>query len=110
MNSGESLETYRADFPSLKMRRNGKPPIYLDNACTTLVPRPVIEALNEYYEEYPSCNGGRSRHWFANEVTSRIEGNADRGIKGSRQIIAEFINAGSEKEIIFTLNTSHGIR
>jgi len=109
VNSGESLETYRADFPSLKMRRNGKPPIYLDNACTTLVPRPVIEALNEYYEEYPSCNGGRSRHWFANEVTSRIEGNADRGIKGSRQIIAEFINAGSEKEIIFTLNTSHGI-
>ena len=109
MNSGESLERYREDFPSLKMRRNGKPPVYLDNACTTLVPRQVIEALNEYYTEYPSCNGGRSRHWFADEVTSRIEGNSDKGIKGSRRIIAEFINAGSEKEIIFTLNTSHAI-
>jgi len=109
MNSKESLEKYRADFPSLKMRRNGKPPVYLDNACTTLVPRQVIEALNEYYTQYPSCNGGRSRHWFADEVTSRIEGNSDKGIKGSRRLIAEFINADSEKEIIFTLNTSHAI-
>ena len=56
-----------------------------------------------------ACSGGRSRHWFAEEVTSRIEGNSDKGIKGSRRIIAEFINAGSEKEIIFTLNTSHAI-
>jgi len=30
-------------------------------------------------------------------------------MKGSRQLIKEFINAGSEKEIIFTLNSSHGI-
>ena len=109
MNSRESIEGYREDFPSLKMRRNGKPPIYLDNACTTLVPRQVIESINEYYTEYPACSGGRSRHWFADEVTGRIEGNSDKGIKGSRQIIADFINAGSEKEIIFTLNTSHAI-
>jgi cysteine desulfurase/selenocysteine lyase len=109
VNSGESLEKYRADFPSLNMRRNGKPPVYLDNACTTLVPGQVIKALNEYYTQYPSCNGERSRHWFAEEVTSRIEGDSDKGIKGSRQIIAEFINAGSDKEIIFTLNTSHAL-
>ena len=62
-----------------------------------------------YYKQYPGCSGGRSRHWFAEEVTSRIEGNSDKGIKGSRRIIAEFINAASEKEIIFTLNTSHAI-
>ena len=109
MNGSESLEEYREDFPSLKRRRNGKPPVYLDNACTTLVPRQVIESINEYYTEYPSCGGGRSRHWFAEEVTSRIEGNPDQGIKGSRLKIAEFINARSEKEIIFTLNTSHAI-
>jgi cysteine desulfurase/selenocysteine lyase len=109
VNSRESLEEYRADFPSLKRRRNGKHPVYLDNACTTLVPRQVIESINDYYTRYPSCSGGRSRHWFAEEVTSRIEGNPEKGIKGSRQIIAEFINAGSEKEIIFTLNTSHAI-
>ena len=109
MNSRESLEKYRVDFPSLNMRRNGKPPVYLDNACTTLVPEPVIKALNEYYTEYPSCNGERSRHWFAEEVTIRTEGDSNKGIKGSRQIIADFINAGSDKEIIFTLNASHSL-
>ena len=58
-----------------------------------------LRQLTNIIREYPSCSGGRSRHWFAEEVTSRIEGNSDKGIKGSRQIIAEFINAGSEKEI-----------
>ena len=109
MKNSISIEDCRADFPPLLRLRNGKPPVYLDNACTTLVPKQVIEAINEYYMEYPGCSGGRSRHWFADEVTSRIEGNSDKGIKGSRRIIAEFINAGSEKEIIFTLNTSHAI-
>ena len=109
MNNVESLKKYRADFPSLKRRRNGKPPIYLDNACTTLVPGQVIDALNEYYTEYPSCNGVRSRHWFAEEVSSRIEGDTEKGIKGSRRMIADFINAESDKEIIFTLNTSHSL-
>ncbi len=109
MNHQTLLEIYRDDFPSLERRRNDKPPVYLDNACTTLVPRQVIAAINEYYTDYPSCGGGRSHHWFAEEVTRRIEGNAEMEIKGTRQSIAEFINAGSEKEIIFTLNTTHAI-
>jgi cysteine desulfurase/selenocysteine lyase len=99
----------RKDFPALKNRRHGKPPVYFDNACTTLVPQQVIDALNEYYTSFPGCGGARSRHWFAQEVNDRIEGNPDKGIKGSRQIIKEFINARSEKEIIFTQNTSHAI-
>jgi cysteine desulfurase/selenocysteine lyase len=109
MNHQDLLETYRDDFPSLQRQRNDKPPVYLDNACTTLVPRQVIAAINEYYRDYPSCGGRRSHHWFAEEVTRRIEGNAEQGIKGTRQAIAEFIHAGSEKEIIFTLNTTHAI-
>ena len=109
MNSQHLLENTRDDFPSLERRRNDKPPVYLDNACTTLVPRQVISALSEYYSDYPSCGGRRSHHWYAEEVTDRIEGNEEKGIKGARQLIAEFINAGSEKEIIFTLNTSYAI-
>ncbi len=109
MNHQALLEIYRDDFPSLERRRNEKPPVYLDNACTTLVPRQVIAAINEYYTDYPSCGGRRSHHWFAEEVTRRIEGSAEKGIKGARQKIAEFIHAGSEKEIIFTLNTTHAI-
>ncbi|KAF1085249.1 putative cysteine desulfurase [Sporotomaculum syntrophicum] len=109
MNSRKSIEECRADFPALKRQRMGKPPIYLDNACTTLVPKQVIESIQEYYTEYPSCSGTRSRHWFAQEVNERIEGDPSKGIKGSRQMIAEFINAGSKKEIIFTLNATHAL-
>jgi len=103
------LESIREDFPALKTIRNGKPPIYFDNACTTLVPKQVVEEITEYYTKHPACGEKRGRYWFAREVTSRIEGDPDRGIKGSRQAIQHFINARSEKEIIFTSNTSHAI-
>jgi cysteine desulfurase / selenocysteine lyase len=103
------LETYRYDFPSLERRRNEKSPVYMDSACTTLVPRQVIAAINEYYTDYPSCAGRRARHWFAEEVTQRIEGNTEKGVKGARMLISEFIHASSESEIIFTLNTTHAI-
>jgi len=109
MNLQTSLENFRGDFPSLKNRRNDKPPIYLDNACTTLVSQQVIAANNLYYSDFPACGGKRSHHWFAEEVTNRIEGNPENAIKGTRRLIAEFINARSENEIIFTLNTTHAI-
>jgi cysteine desulfurase / selenocysteine lyase len=103
------LETYRNDFPSLERRRNEKPPVYMDSACTTLVPRQVIKAINEYYTDYPSCTARRARHWFAEEVTQRIEGDKENGIKGARMLISEFIHAASEAEILFTLNTTHAL-
>jgi cysteine desulfurase/selenocysteine lyase len=103
------VEKIREDFPPLKSRRNGKPPVYFDNACTTLVPKQVIQAINDYYRRFPGCGGARSRHWFAREVADRIEGNPEKGVKGSRALVKEFINARSEKEVIFTQNTSHAI-
>ena len=103
------MESCRAHFPALSTERNSKPPVYLDNACTTLAPRQVIDSINEYYLSYPACGGRRSHHWFANEVRDRIEGNDARRIKGSRRLIAEFINASSPEEIIFTSNTTHAI-
>lgn len=109
MTSENLLEWTREDFPALKNKQDGKPPIYFDNACNTLVPQQVIGAISEYYTDFPGCGEGRSQHRFAQEVTDRIEGNPEREIKGSRHTIKEFINASSEKEIIFTLNTSHGI-
>jgi cysteine desulfurase/selenocysteine lyase len=109
VTSRNPLEWTRKDFPALKNLHNGHPPVYFDNACNTLVPQQVIDAVTEYYSEFPACGEGRSRHRFAEEVTSRIEGDEEKGITGSRQAIRDFINAGSEKEIIFTLNASHGI-
>lgn len=106
---GIPVDSIREDFPALKNQRNGKPPIYFDNACTTLVPKKVIETITQYYTEFPACGGARSRHWFAGEVTGRIEGDPEKNLLGSRRIIQKFINARSEKEIIFTPNTSQAI-
>jgi cysteine desulfurase/selenocysteine lyase len=108
-DKGICREAIRDDFPALKRMRNGRPPIYFDNACTTLVPQPVIRALMDYYEQYPACGGNRSRHWFADEVAARIDGSTAVGIKGARWIIADFIKARSGKEIVFTANASHAI-
>ena len=61
MDSEKWVKTIREDFPILKTRRNGKAPIYLDNACTTLVPKTVIDSMNEYYYSYSGCGGARGR-------------------------------------------------
>jgi cysteine desulfurase/selenocysteine lyase len=108
-NKSNPIERCREHFPSLKRQRNGKPPIYFDNACTTLAPQKVLDAVVEYYRDYPACGGRRSHHWFAEELTDRIEGNDDKDMRGSRRLIADFIHAESEKEILFTLNTTHAI-
>jgi len=107
--SEDWVESIRKDFPALQNRRGGRPPVYFDNACTTLVPRQVIETIDEYYRDFPGCGGERSRYWFAEEVNSRIEGNPEKGIKGSRRIIRDYINAASGREILFTQNTTHAI-
>ncbi|MFA5308479.1 MAG: aminotransferase class V-fold PLP-dependent enzyme [Dehalococcoidales bacterium] len=109
MDNAKWVEQVREDFPPLQQRRNGKPPVYFDNACTTLVPSQVISAMDDYYRGFPGCGGARSRHWFAMEVNDRIEGNPEKDIKGSRTLIKEFLNARSEKEIVFTYNTSHAL-
>ncbi len=93
------IEKIREDFPVLKRMFRGKPIIYLDNACVSLRPRQVINAMDKYYEQYPAC-AGRSIHKLGNEVTEKYE--------KSREEIAKFISA-KEREIIFTRNTTEGI-
>lgn len=94
------MVSYRKDFPALQQKRNGKLPIYLDNACMTLKPLRVIKAMENYYLYYPSC-GGRSNHWFAKRV--------DEGVKGARERIKDFINAKRPEEVVFTKNTTESI-
>lgn len=93
------LKKIRGNFPSLNQKINGQPPIYFDNACMSLRPKQVIEAMNEYYEKFPAC-GDRSHHVWAEEVTRRCQ--------LAREKIAKFINAKPE-EIIFVKNTTEGI-
>jgi cysteine desulfurase/selenocysteine lyase len=94
------IDKIREDFPALKQKINGKPIIYWDNACMTLRPVQVIEAMNEYYYNFPAC-AGRSIHKFGNKVTEKYH--------EARESIAKFINAKKTEEIIFTRNTTEGI-
>ncbi|MGV8086756.1 MAG: aminotransferase class V-fold PLP-dependent enzyme, partial [Candidatus Woesearchaeota archaeon] len=99
-----NISKIREDFPILKKELNGKiisnPIIYFDNACMTLKPRQVIEKMNQYYYEYPAC-AERSHHKLGKRATEEYN--------NSRSIIRKFINAKSDKEIIFTRNTTESI-
>lgn len=90
----------RADFPILKRTIHGKRLTYLDNAATTQKPRPVIQAIQEFYEEH-NANVHRGIHTLGDEAT-RLYGEA-------RQVVAEFIGASKPEEVIFTRNTTEGI-
>jgi cysteine desulfurase/selenocysteine lyase len=90
----------RADFPIMERKIDGKPLIYLDNAATSQKPVQVINALTNYYENYNS-NIHRGLHTMSEEATLAYE--------GAREKIARFIDATSEREIIFTRNATEAI-
>jgi cysteine desulfurase/selenocysteine lyase len=94
------VDAIRKDFPILQKEIGGMPVVYLDNACMTLKPRQVIEAVTEYYTDYPAC-GGRSVHKLGNKVSVKFE--------ESRQAVKDFLNASSEKEIVFTKNATEAV-
>jgi cysteine desulfurase / selenocysteine lyase len=90
------VEKVRGDFPTIR-RGQG---IYLDNACQTLRPDSVIEAVAEYYGEYPAC-GGRSVHSMATRVSMAVD--------DSREAVARFMGCRDPSQIIFTKNCTEGI-
>lgn len=94
------VQKLRADFPVLSQKLDGKPIIYLDSACMTLKPCQVIEAINEYYNEYSGC-AGRSIHKMSIKVSSKLD--------ETREQIKSFINAKDSRELIFTKNTTEGL-
>jgi cysteine desulfurase/selenocysteine lyase len=94
------IEKIRQDFPLLQTKLRGKPIVYFDNACQTLRPWSVINAMNEYYQQYSAC-GGRSVHRLGEMVTEKCE--------QARETIAKFIGAKTKQEIVFVRNTTEGI-
>lgn len=87
---------YKEDFPLLMNHDIA----YLDSAATAQRPHCVIEAEREFYERY-NANPLRGFYDLAVEATDKYE--------DSRICVKNFINAKSEKEIIFTRNTTESI-
>ena len=105
MTAGNQTSTFdvnkiRADFPILSRTVNGNPLVYLDNGATSQKPQSMIDAIVEYYTTTNS-NVHRGVHTLSQQATD--------GYEGARAKIQQFINAGDDKEIIFTRNTTEGI-
>jgi len=94
------VETVRRDFPILSRRVNGKPLVYLDNGASAQKPQVVIDAITHAYsQEY--ANVHRGLHFLSNLATENYE-----AVRGK---VARFLNAGSEREIVFTSGTTEAI-
>jgi cysteine desulfurase / selenocysteine lyase len=94
------LDKVRSDFPILSKEAFGKPLAYFDNAATTQKPLSVIEALSGFYSEANS-NVHRGVHQMSQRAT--------RAYEAARNKMANFIQAGSSAEIIFTRGTTEAI-
>jgi cysteine desulfurase / selenocysteine lyase len=73
--------------------------IYMDAASTTPTPKPVVEAMCDYYYNY-NANIGRGAYRTAVKAGNEFE--------KARSKVARFINSKPE-EIIFTKNTTEAI-
>ena len=84
----------------LRQTAYGKPLIYFDNAATSQKPQVVIDALTKYYTEY-NANIHRGVHYLSQKASQAFD---DVRVKAQ-----QFINAKSEKEIIFVRGTTEAI-
>ena len=75
--------------------------VYLDSACQSLRPRPVIDALNRYYTEHNSC-GERVKYAWGRKTDELVE--------ETRSVLLKYLKLKERDYFVsFTLNTTYGI-
>ena len=95
------VETVRKDFPLLARTVHNHPIVYLDSASSSLQPRQVLAAMEQYYETC-HANVHRGVYTTAEEATARYE--------GARVAVGRFIGARvPEREIIFVKNATEAL-
>ena len=93
-------EEIRSLFPALAQEVYGKPLVYLDNAATAQRPLAVLEK-ERVLASTANANIHRAVHRLAVEATEEYE--------KTRDVVREFLNAGSREEIVFTSGTTMSI-
>ena len=74
---------------------------YLDAACQSLRPRPVINTLNDYYTKHNSC-GERVKYKWGKITDDKVD--------ATREKVLKYLKLKSRDYIVsFTLNTTYGI-
>jgi cysteine desulfurase/selenocysteine lyase len=90
----------RADFPIFEQQFHGKPLVYLDSAASSQKPRQVLDAMTRFYEtSYANVHRG------VYELGER----ATAGLEGAREKARAFVNAPTEREIIFVRNATEAL-
>ncbi len=95
------IKKIREDFPILNKKiLNNKNLIYLDTAASAQKPKVVIDEINSFYSNN-YANVSRGVHTLSVESTFKYE--------DARKKVQKFINADSEREIIFTKSATESI-
>ena len=100
VNTGLDVARIKKDFPILDRVINGTRLVYLDSAATSQKPRQVLDAMDRYYE---TCNANVHRSVY------HIAGEATEAYETARLKVKRFINAPSEREVVFTKNATEGL-
>jgi len=103
MNIFGNKKSDSGDAPSLRedFAHVSEDTIYLDSACQTIRPQPVLDAMNEYFHEYNAC-GGRVKYEWGRKVDERVE--------KTREKVLEITGKSAKKyQVSFTLNTTYGL-
>ena len=97
---GFDVARIRADFPILDLKVNGKPLVFLDNAASSQMPRPVMDRWMRY-QSSQHANIHRAVHYLSETATAEYE--------VARRKLQAFINAKEEREVIFTSGTTESL-
>jgi len=100
MNNNFSFEKYRADFPVLGAPMNGKRLAYMDSASSAQKPQVVIDAMRDVFSRH-YANIHRGLYAHSQTTTQAYE--------DVRAIVARFIHAPSQNEIVFTRNSTEAM-
>ena len=93
-------DNIRSQFPVLKTQVNGHALSYLDNGASSQMPESVIARLANYHQ-YEHANIHRGVHYLSQTATTTYE--------ETRSLVADFLNAESLEQIIFTTGTTDSI-
>ena len=90
----------KKDFPILSREVHGTRLVYLDSANTSQKPQTVLDAMDRYYE-LSNANVHRGTYLIAQEATEALE--------GGRAKVRSFINAPSDRSVVFTKNATEAL-
>jgi len=99
-SAGLDVARLRSDFPILRLKVNGNPLAYLDNAASSQMPQPVLDRLIRYQTQEHS-NIHRAVHYLSETATAAYE--------EARGRIQKFINAREVREVIYTRGTTDAV-